>query len=157
MCIYDASLDAPFGFCCDVDAETSRELSGLFLGSFLVCTGRLIIQLDIGSAVKCFAFRPDDFNLICLNFCIAGLQGVLSVKPDPDFSSAKKDYSFSNIQLGGVSNSHIGSTQLFSAGNSKHWLVQMNRPTVGVVTKAQMVDFYAQILTKVLGKLVLIV
>lgn len=31
MCIYDASWDAPFGFCCDIDAETSRELSGLFL------------------------------------------------------------------------------------------------------------------------------
>lgn len=31
MCIYDASLDAPFGFCCDIDAESSRELSGLVL------------------------------------------------------------------------------------------------------------------------------
>ncbi|KAJ9684902.1 hypothetical protein PVL29_017067 [Vitis rotundifolia] len=107
MCTYDASWDAHFGFCCDIDAETSRELSGL--------------------------------------------QGVLSVKPDPDFNSVKKDYTFSNIQLGSVSNSDIGSPQLFPAGNSKHWLVQMNRPTVGVVTKAQMVDFYAQILTKVLG------
>lgn len=95
---------------------------------------------------------PNGFNLICLDLCIAGLQGVLSVKPDPDFNSVKKDYTFSNIQLGSVSNSDTGSPQLFPAGNSKHWLVQMDRPTVGVVTKAQMVDFYAQILTKVLGK-----
>lgn len=95
--------------------------------------------------------------LICLNLCIPGLQGVLSVKPDHDFSSEKKDYNFAVIDSGSMSNSHIGSTQLFSTGNSKHWLVQMDRPTVGVVTKAQMVDFYAQILTKVLGKYVLIV
>jgi hypothetical protein len=28
MCIYDASWDTQFGFCCDIDEETSRELSG---------------------------------------------------------------------------------------------------------------------------------
>ncbi|KAK7851816.1 organelle rrm domain-containing protein 1, partial [Quercus suber] len=33
----------------------------------------------------------------------------------------------------------------------KHWLVRMDKPGIGVVTKAQMVDYYAQILTKVLG------
>lgn len=55
--------------------------------------------------------------------------------------------------MGSESNSGIGDCpQLFPAGNCKHWLVQMDRPTVGVVTKAQMVDFYAQILAKVLGK-----
>nr|POF18431.1 multiple organellar rna editing factor 5, mitochondrial [Quercus suber] len=54
MCTYDASWDTHFGFCCDIDEETSREL--------------------------------------------AGLPGVLSVRPDPDYSSVKKDYSSSSIQ-----------------------------------------------------------
>ncbi|WJX20232.1 Organelle RRM domain-containing protein 1, chloroplastic [Trifolium repens] len=40
---------------------------------------------------------------------------------------------------------------LFPAGNSKHWVVRMDKPVVGVVTKAQIVDHYAQILTKVMG------
>lgn len=106
LCIYDASCDDYFGFCCDIDEETSREL--------------------------------------------AGLPEVLSVRPDPDFNSVKKDYS-SIIRLGGLSNSNTGSTKLFPAGNSKHWLVRMDKPTIGVVTKAQMVDHYVQILTKVLG------
>ncbi|XP_057980773.1 organelle RRM domain-containing protein 1, chloroplastic [Malania oleifera] len=107
MCIYDASWDTHFGFCCDVDEETSREL--------------------------------------------ACLPGVLSVRPDLDFNSANKDYGFSMIHSGNLSNLHIGSPYLFPAGSSKHWLVRMDKPGVGVVTKAQMVDFYVQILSKVLG------
>ncbi|KAF9594362.1 hypothetical protein IFM89_030491 [Coptis chinensis] len=35
--------------------------------------------------------------------------------------------------------------------NSKYWIVRMDKPSVEVVTKAQMVDHYAQVLTKVLG------
>ena len=31
ICIYDASWDTYFGFCCDIDEETSRELAGKFL------------------------------------------------------------------------------------------------------------------------------
>lgn len=27
MCIYDASCDTHFGFCCDIDEEASRQLS----------------------------------------------------------------------------------------------------------------------------------
>ncbi|KAK9283140.1 hypothetical protein L1049_011371 [Liquidambar formosana] len=107
MCIYDASCDTHFGFCCDIDKETSREL--------------------------------------------ARLPGVLSVRHDLDFNSVKKYYSSSKIQLDSLSNAHIGSSKLFPAGNSKHWLVRMDKPTVGVVTKAQMVDHYVHILTKVLG------
>uniref|UniRef100_A0A2N9J2K9 MORF/ORRM1/DAG-like MORF domain-containing protein n=1 Tax=Fagus sylvatica TaxID=28930 RepID=A0A2N9J2K9_FAGSY len=76
MCIYDASWDTHFGFCCDIDEETSHEL-----------------------AIICQAHR-------------------------------------------------IGSTLLFPVGNTKHWLVRLDKPGVGVVTKAQMVDYYAQILTK---------
>ncbi|KAL6130263.1 hypothetical protein ACLB2K_068644 [Fragaria x ananassa] len=99
MCIYDASWDTHFGFCCHVDYETSQKL--------------------------------------------ARLPGVLLVKPDPDFGSVNKDYSFSNVQS--------ETTMLFPLGNTKHWLVRMDKPGVEVVTKAQMVDYYAQILTKVLG------
>uniref|UniRef100_A0A7N2LGI2 RRM domain-containing protein n=1 Tax=Quercus lobata TaxID=97700 RepID=A0A7N2LGI2_QUELO len=108
MCIYDASWDTHFGFCCDIDKEISREL--------------------------------------------AGLPGILSVGPDPDYGSVKKDYSSSNIQSSYLSSSQIGSNLLFPVGSTKHWLVRMDKPGIGVVTKAQMVDYYAQILTKVLGK-----
>ncbi|KAE8702117.1 Multiple organellar RNA editing factor 2 [Hibiscus syriacus] len=91
MCIYDASCDTHFGFCCHIDEQASREL--------------------------------------------ARLPEVLLVKPDPDYNSKQKDYN----------------SQLFPAGNTKHWLVRMDKPGIGVVTKAQMVDYYTQILTKVLG------
>ncbi|XP_028768383.1 organelle RRM domain-containing protein 1, chloroplastic [Neltuma alba] len=109
MCIYDASWDAHYGFCCDIDEETSSQL--------------------------------------------ARLPGVISVKPDPDFSSLEKDYIYrsSNSQADNLSKLQTGVTLLFPAGNSKHWLVRMDKPGVGVVTKAQIVDYYAQILTKVMG------
>uniref|UniRef100_A0A7N2LJA5 RRM domain-containing protein n=1 Tax=Quercus lobata TaxID=97700 RepID=A0A7N2LJA5_QUELO len=107
MCIYDASWDTHFGFCCDMDEEISREL--------------------------------------------AGLPSILSVRPDPDYSSVEKDYSSSNIQSSYLSSSQIGSNLSFPVGSTKHWLVRMDKPGIGVVTKAQMVDYYAQILTKVLG------
>ncbi|KAJ4831748.1 Organelle RRM domain-containing protein 1, chloroplastic [Turnera subulata] len=107
MCIYDASVDTHFGFCCDIDEEVSREL--------------------------------------------ARLPGVLSVRPDPDYTSVKKDYSSSSTGLASSLQPQTGSTLLFPSGNTKHWLVRMDKPGVGVVTKAQMVDHYAQILTKVMG------
>ncbi|XP_057472029.1 organelle RRM domain-containing protein 1, chloroplastic isoform X2 [Actinidia eriantha] len=90
MCIYDASWKTHFGFCCDVDEETSHEL-------------------------------------------------------------AQKDYSISEVQLGPLSNTLSGSTLLFPAGNSKHWLVRMDKPAIGVSTKAGMVDYCTQLLTKVMG------
>ena len=74
------------------------------------------------------------------------------VKPNPDYNSEKKDYTASSIEFTDVFNSGVGSSQLFPAGNTRHWLVRMDKPGVGVVTKAQMVDYYTQILTKVLGK-----
>lgn len=107
MSIYDASCDTHFGFCCNVDEETSHEL--------------------------------------------ARLPVVLTVRPDPDYNSVKKDYSCSDIQLNNLRNPQIGTTLLFPLGTAKHWLVRMDKPGIGVVTKAQMVDHYAQILTKVLG------
>ncbi|EOY19165.1 RNA-binding family protein isoform 1 [Theobroma cacao] len=107
MCIYDASCDTRFGFCCHIDEQASREL--------------------------------------------ACLPEVLSVKPDPEYNSEKKDYTASNIEVTNIFNSGVASWQLFPAGNTKHWLVRMDKPGVEVVTKAQMVDYYTQILTKVLG------
>ncbi|KAK7268393.1 hypothetical protein RIF29_21091 [Crotalaria pallida] len=107
MCIYDASWDTHFGFCCDIDDEISSQL--------------------------------------------ASLPGVLSVRPDLDFNSSKKDYSLSSDQAVFPSKLQTETNMLFPAGNSKHWLVRMDKPGVGVVTKAQIVDYYAQILTKVMG------
>ncbi|KAL3581269.1 hypothetical protein D5086_015601 [Populus alba] len=81
---------------------------------------------------------------------LARLPGVISVRPDPDYNSAEKDYSL-GVRLSTLSNPQIGSNLLFPAGNTKHWLVKIDKPAVGVVTKAQMVDYHAQILTKVMG------
>ncbi|KAL5801904.1 hypothetical protein ACOSQ3_033536 [Xanthoceras sorbifolium] len=82
---------------------------------------------------------------------LARLPGVLSVSPDPNYNSEKKDYSSSNMQLSNLPDSQIGRSPLFPEGGTKYWLVRMDKPGVGVITKAQMVDHYAQILTKVLG------
>ncbi|KAL1372390.1 hypothetical protein HN51_002556 [Arachis hypogaea] len=69
---------------------------------------------------------------------LTSLPGVLLVRPDPDFSSSEKDYSLSSGHEGLLS-------------NSKHWLVRIDKPAVGIVTKAQIVDYFVQILTKVMG------
>ncbi|KAL0401518.1 UNVERIFIED_CONTAM: Organelle RRM domain-containing protein 1, chloroplastic [Sesamum latifolium] len=106
MCIYDASWETRFGFCCDIDGETAHEL--------------------------------------------ANVAGVLSVKPDPDVDSIQKDYSFSKFELDTEPTRFNGSTLLFPAGNTKHWLVRMDRPAVGAIRKAQVVDYYVQVLTRVL-------
>ncbi|KAL7228452.1 hypothetical protein ACSBR2_007211 [Camellia fascicularis] len=82
---------------------------------------------------------------------LAGFPGVLSVRPDLDFNSAKKNYGNSEVQSGSPLNTLSGSTLLFPVGKSKHWLVRMDKPAIGVVTKAQMVDYYTQLLTKVMG------
>lgn len=77
---------------------------------------------------------------------------MLSVRPDMDFQSVKKDYNLSNFSLGQVSKSSGGASQILAERSSKYWLVRMEKPPVEVVTKAQVVDYYSQILTKVLGK-----
>jgi hypothetical protein len=46
----------------------------------------------------------------------------------------------------------VGSSVPSSSGKNDFWLVRMEKPEVEVVTKAQMVDCYTQILMKVLGK-----
>lgn len=77
---------------------------------------------------------------------LSSLPEVLSVRLDPDYSSAKKDY----IESSKETNNRVGCLPLFPSGNTKHWLVRLHGQGVGFVTKAQMVDYYAQILTKVL-------
>ncbi|XAR53491.1 hypothetical protein NMG60_11022065 [Bertholletia excelsa] len=106
MCIYDASWETNFSFCCDIDGEISREL--------------------------------------------ARLPGVLSVRPDPDFNSVEDDHNNSKVRFSPL-NALSGSTLLFPAGNSKPWLVKMSKPEIEVVSKAQMVDYYTEVLTKVMG------
>ncbi|KAF5187068.1 Organelle rrm domain-containing protein 1 protein [Thalictrum thalictroides] len=107
MCIHNISWQTHFGFCCDIDEETRRELVRL----------------------------PE----------------ILSIRPDPDVDSLEKNYSLSNLQFDSLFSSSNGTTQLFSELKSKYWLVRMDKPSFEVITKAQMVDHYAQVLTKVLG------
>ncbi|CAD5192439.1 unnamed protein product [Musa acuminata subsp. malaccensis] len=108
MCIYDASWRSQYGFCCDIDEESSREL--------------------------------------------ARMPGVLSVRPDTNEGYGKKNYSYLD-QLPADQMKTDGHTRIFpsSIGKNEHWLVRIEKPGVEVVTKAQMVDYYAQTLTKVLG------
>lgn len=67
-------------------------------------------------------------------------------------SSISCNSSFTRIAATNTQPSISQTDMLFPAGNSKHWIVRMDKPAVGVVTKAQIVDHYAQILTKVMGK-----
>ncbi|KAL4197369.1 hypothetical protein AMTRI_Chr04g250720 [Amborella trichopoda] len=120
MCIYDASWQTHFGFCCVIDEESSTKLSSL----------------------------PE----------------VLSVRPDSDIESSNKDYStdkgskqgdYSFNIFSNLSNLNNGNQVAISEASppqvSKYWLVRMEKPRVMVITKPQMVDYYAQTLTKVLG------
>ncbi|KAK1379208.1 polyadenylate-binding protein 3 [Heracleum sosnowskyi] len=107
MCIYDASCETHFGFCCDVDEEMARE--------------------------------------------IACLPGVLSVRPDPDFHIIRKDSSYYKVQQNAPSISSNESSWLLPLNNLKHWVVRTEKPLVGVMEKPQVVDYYVQILSKVLG------
>ncbi|KAL1557741.1 RNA recognition motif [Salvia divinorum] len=105
-CIYDASCDTHFGFCCDIDEQRANEL--------------------------------------------ASVLGVLSVKPDPDVDCTQKDYSYSSVELSTDSEPLLGSTLLFPAGSTKQWLVRMERPAIGAIRKAQVVDYYVRVLMRVL-------
>ncbi|XP_076933333.1 organelle RRM domain-containing protein 1, chloroplastic-like [Bidens hawaiensis] len=104
-CIYDASCDTEFRFCCDLDEEASQEL--------------------------------------------ARLPEVLSVKPNPGFSSAQKDYNYSDPIAESGSNNSIFSP-LFTR-STKHWLVRVEMPESRVINRAQLVDYYTEIVAKVLG------
>uniref|UniRef100_A0A1J3JZ37 Organelle RRM domain-containing protein 1, chloroplastic n=1 Tax=Noccaea caerulescens TaxID=107243 RepID=A0A1J3JZ37_NOCCA len=71
---------------------------------------------------------------------LARLPGVVSVRPEADYSSEIKNYGIGNQR--GVS--------LFDHETVKHWMVRVDKPGVGIVTKAQMVDHCVQLLSKVL-------
>ncbi|EPS63269.1 hypothetical protein M569_11514, partial [Genlisea aurea] len=74
---------------------------------------------------------------------LPSVEGVLSVKPDPDVESAQKDYSH-------PSSSYGKNALLFPLGTNKRWMVRMERPAVGAIRKARVVDYYVQVLMKVL-------
>ncbi|KAM7267170.1 hypothetical protein ACFE04_009336 [Oxalis oulophora] len=97
-----------------------------------------------------------DFGFCCdidedMSRELASVPGVLLIKPDPDYDSEKEDYRITSVELSSLSNLEIRRTPLFTVGTTKHWLVRVEKPGTGVITKAQMVDYYAQLLTKVLG------
>ncbi|KAG7582760.1 RNA recognition motif domain [Arabidopsis suecica] len=71
---------------------------------------------------------------------LASLPGVVSVRPEADYSSEKKNYGIGSQK----------SVSLFDHGTVKHWMVRVDKPGVGIVTKAQMVDHCVQLLSKVL-------
>uniref|UniRef100_A0ACD5YRH8 Uncharacterized protein n=1 Tax=Avena sativa TaxID=4498 RepID=A0ACD5YRH8_AVESA len=107
MCIYDASWERSYEFCCEIDEEASKELAKL--------PGVLAVRM-----VKADASEKDN----------------LSSRLSPDTLA-----SFSNAACNNSSSSE----------KSEFWLVRMEKPAVEVVTKAQMVDHYTQILMKVVG------
>lgn len=80
---------------------------------------------------------------------------MLSVQPDMGNKSEKDNHGLSLSTANLVSISDGVSNRSSSSGKNEFWLVRMEKPGVEVVTKAQMVDHYTQILMKVLGKSVL--
>ncbi|KAL8104230.1 organelle RRM domain-containing protein 1, chloroplastic isoform X2 [Apium graveolens] len=107
MCLYDASCETHFGFCCYVDEQVAQD--------------------------------------------IACLPGVLSVRPDQDFHIVRKDSGYYKVQPNSPSSSSKESSWLLPLNNLKHWLVRTEKPLVGVMEKPQVVDYYVQILLKILG------
>lgn len=80
---------------------------------------------------------------------------MLSVQPDTGNKSENDNHSLSLSEANLVSISDGASSCSSSNGKNEFWLVRMEKPGVEVVTKAQMVDHYTQILMKVLGKYVI--
>jgi len=78
---------------------------------------------------------------------LARIPGVISVRHDDKDGSIIKDYNLSSSLSGRLKSN--SSTPL--GEHSYYWLVQMNRPKVETITKAQVVDYYVQSLSKVLG------
>nr|CAB3450979.1 unnamed protein product [Digitaria exilis] len=80
---------------------------------------------------------------------LAKMPGVLSVQPDTGHISDMDNNTSSLSTANHVSTSDGASKS--TSGKNEFWLVRMEKPGVEVVTKAQMVDHYTQILMKVLG------
>ncbi|KAF8758228.1 hypothetical protein HU200_010594 [Digitaria exilis] len=77
------------------------------------------------------------------------MPGVLSVQPDTGHKSEMDNDTLSLSTANLISISDGASKS--SSGKNEFWLVRMEKSGVEVVTKAQMVDHYTQILMKVLG------
>ncbi|CAN6482870.1 unnamed protein product [Victoria cruziana] len=91
---------------------------------------------------------------------LAGLSSVLSVRQDSDVEHSNKDCGSNQQRIawspGFTSftdrdNQRNGISHYLFGSNTKHWIVQMAKPGVAVVTRSQMVDYYAQTLSMVLG------
>uniref|UniRef100_A0A453PHG7 MORF/ORRM1/DAG-like MORF domain-containing protein n=1 Tax=Aegilops tauschii subsp. strangulata TaxID=200361 RepID=A0A453PHG7_AEGTS len=106
MCIYDASWDRSYEFCCEIDEEASKKL--------------------------------------------AKMPGVLAVTMVKDDVSEKDNLS-SSLSPANLASFSDAACNHSSSEKSEFWLVRMEKPGVEVVTKAQMVDHYTQILMKVVG------
>ncbi|KAG0492544.1 hypothetical protein HPP92_005942 [Vanilla planifolia] len=77
--------------------------------------------------------------------------GVLSARPDDSPEAGNKDYRRLNPWLVVDFKSDFNVPKFSSSGKDNvYWIVRMEKPGVEMVTKAQMVDYYAQTLTKVL-------
>uniref|UniRef100_A0ACD5Z520 Uncharacterized protein n=1 Tax=Avena sativa TaxID=4498 RepID=A0ACD5Z520_AVESA len=107
MCIYDASWERSYEFCCEIDEEASKDL--------------------------------------------AKLPGVLDVRMVKGDASEKDNLSSTLSPANLASFSNAACNHFSSSDKSEFWLVRMEKPAVEVVTKAQMVDHYTQILKKVVG------
>lgn len=81
-----------------------------------------------------------------------GLPAVLSVRPDPDFHIVRKDSSYYKVKPNSPLSSLKETSWLLPLNNLKHWLVRTEKPMVKVMEKPQVVDYYVQILSKILGK-----
>ncbi|KAA8534537.1 hypothetical protein F0562_032054 [Nyssa sinensis] len=109
MCIYDASCDTHFGFCCDIDEETSYELSRLTQDFNTVKKDYSYSKVQLWgtrrTAQMCIYHISWQSNF---GFCcelddecaweLAGVPGVLSVLPDKNFDSDNKDYGGETLQ-----------------------------------------------------------
>ncbi|CAN6233587.1 unnamed protein product [Urochloa humidicola] len=135
MSIYEASWDGRYEFRCEIDEEASKELaSGL-------CKKRCALQF-----LYVTFGRSSVHSRVLYKF---KMPGVLSVQPDMGHESEieKDSLNLSTANLASIS----GGASKSSSGKNEFWLVRMEKPGVEVVTKAQMVDHYTQILMKVLG------
>lgn len=82
-------------------------------------------------------------------FQITEISAVLSVKRDTD---EERRMNNSNLSLCDETKMDDNTMLSKSSELNQYWLVQTEKPGIKVVTQAQVVDYYTNILTKILGK-----
>ncbi|KAF3331495.1 polyadenylate-binding protein [Carex littledalei] len=92
----------------------------------------------------CFKCDIDEESAIKLS----KISAVLSVKPDTDEEQRMNN---SNLSLFDETKMDDNTMLSKSSELNQYWLVQTEKPGIEVVTKAQVVDYYTNILTKILG------